>query len=63
MTSPANPDGPLPGIRSDFVLARELGMTVGELRRRMSVREFMQWCALYAVEARERAEAQARARR
>jgi hypothetical protein len=29
-------------------------MTVGELRRRMSTREFAEWVALYRVEAAER---------
>lgn len=58
---PGHPRGPLPGPRSDFHLARELGMTVADLRRRMSVREYVEWCALANVEARERAMAQARA--
>jgi hypothetical protein len=34
-------------------------MTVGELRRRMTTREYGQWIALYRIEARER-EAEAR---
>ena len=29
-------------------------MTVGELRKRMSTREYGEWMALYRVEARER---------
>jgi hypothetical protein len=31
-----------------------MGMTVAELRRRMTTREFAQWVALYRIEARER---------
>lgn len=46
-----------PDLRFEFVLARDLGMTVGELRRRMSVREFNRWAALYVLEAREREKA------
>ena len=35
----------------EFVLARELSMTVGELRGRMSMREFMEWAAFYRLES------------
>lgn len=37
----------------EFILARDLGMTVAELRRRMSTREFAEWLAFYSVENRE----------
>lgn len=37
-----------------FHLARELGMTVGELGERMSSAELVEWMALYKVEAGER---------
>jgi len=50
-----------PELRFEFVLARELHMTVGELRRRMSTREFAHWIALYRIEAREREAEQRRA--
>lgn len=39
--------------RFSFQLARELGMTVHELRRRMSVIEFVRWQAYFAQLARE----------
>lgn len=59
-----HPYGPLPGGRSDYVLARDLGgMTVAELRRRMTVREFMRWAALYMVENQEREAAALRNRK
>lgn len=38
-----------------FLLARDLGMTVGELRRRMTHGEFQAWQGLYRVEDAERA--------
>lgn len=59
-----HPHGPLPGGRSDYVLARDLGgMTVGEMRRRMTVREFMRWAVLYVVENQEREAAALRNRK
>jgi hypothetical protein len=42
------------------VLARDLGMTVAELRARMDVGEFKQWQVLYGVEAEEHEEAMKR---
>jgi hypothetical protein len=36
-----------------FRLARDLGMTVAELERRLSVREFAEWVAFYVAESRE----------
>lgn len=63
LSSPAHPEGPLPGPRADHTLARDLGgMTVHDLRRRMSVREFVDWACLYHVENEER-EAAARRNR
>jgi hypothetical protein len=48
-----------------FSLARELGMTVGELERRMDSRELTEWMALRLIENGEaeqhELEAQARA--
>lgn len=43
----------------EFHLARELKMTVGEMRARMSSREYGEWIALYRLEA-ERARTQRR---
>ena len=39
-----------------FTLARELGMTVAELGRRMDSRELSEWMAVYGLEADEQAE-------
>ena len=51
----------------DFRLARELGMTVAEMRRRMTMREWVRWRAYFLLENQEaelrRAEAEARAGR
>ena len=41
-----------------FHLARELGMTVGELGDRMSSTELVEWMALYKIEAGEREHSQ-----
>lgn len=46
-----------------FNLARELGMTVGELGERMSSREFTEWIALYKIEASERDHQRQRAKK
>lgn len=46
-----------------FRLARDLRMSVGELRRRMSSAEFSEWVAFYSYEAKMRAEAEREARR
>ena len=52
-----------------FRLARDLGMTVAELERRISYREWQEWAAFYEAEAKARemaekkAEAKARLRR
>ena len=43
-------------------IARDLGMTVAELGRRMSAREFYEWAAFYKWEAAEQAKAQREAR-
>ena len=37
-------------------------MTVGELRQRMSHKEYMAWAALYEIEAKEHARAMQQAR-
>lgn len=42
-----------------FRLARDLGMTVAELERRLSTAEYVEWAAFYAAEA----EAQTKAMR
>lgn len=39
------------------MLARDLGMTVGELKRRLSHEEWIHWAAFYKIEAIERDEA------
>jgi len=44
-----------------FRLARDLGMTVAELERRLSTREFAEWAAFYAAEAKETESARKRA--
>lgn len=51
-----------PGKHLEFHLARELGMTVAELRERMSHRELVEWSAFLGLEDqhRELAEKQAR---
>lgn len=52
-----------------FRLARDLGMTVGELRTTMSNKEYMQWAWFYVFEQKKRneeiaiAEAEAKKRR
>lgn len=46
-----------------FRLARDLGVTYGEMRRRMSAAEFTQWLGFYSYEAKMRAEAERDARR
>lgn len=56
-----HPRGPLPAERFDFRLARDLGMTVAQLRR-MAVSEYVAWVALAVVE-REEAAAEAARRR
>lgn len=45
-----------------FRLARELGRTVGEIERGMAPEEFLEWMALYSIEAQERDEAAMAAR-
>jgi hypothetical protein len=47
--------------RFEFFLARELGMTHGELLVRMTGHEFASWIAYYKLEADEREKAQQRA--
>jgi hypothetical protein len=41
-------------MRFRFRLARDLGMTVGELERTMTSVEFLWWTQIYAQEAEER---------
>lgn len=43
-----------PETRFYLTLARELGMTKGELLTRMSSYELTEWMALYSMEAKER---------
>ena len=38
----------------DFKLARDLGLTVGELRQKMSVLEYQQWIGFYLYEKKQR---------
>ena len=38
----------------DFKLARDLGLTVGELRHKMSVLEYHQWIGFYLYEKKQR---------
>lgn len=40
-----------PELQAEFYIARELRMTVAELRERMSNLEFVQWTRFFAVEA------------
>ncbi len=47
--SKANPD-----LVFQFRLARDLRMTVGELRTKMSSLEYSQWATFYYVEQQER---------
>lgn len=62
--SKANPD-----LVFQFRLARDLRMTVGELRTKMSSLEYSQWATFYYVEQQERdkqramAEAEAKKRK
>ena len=42
----------------EFVLARDLGMTVGELDRRMSHMEYREWQAFYIAENARRKQAE-----
>ncbi len=45
-------------MQFDFMLARDLGMTVNEMRSRMSTAEYTEWFAFYQWEAREREKAE-----
>jgi hypothetical protein len=40
-----------PEFQFEFFLAAELGMTVAEMRRRMSTSEFVQWNRYYATKS------------
>lgn len=51
-----------PERRFYFRLARDLGMTVGELLARMSSDELTEWIALYRIEHSEREQAAQRAK-
>lgn len=46
-----------------FRLARDLNMTMTELRNTLSTREFTEWVAFYSYEAKMRQEAEREARR
>lgn len=46
-----------------FRLARDLGMTVAELERRMSAAEFVEWVAYYVAENKEQESAMKKARK
>lgn len=46
-----------------FRLARDLGMTYGQLRRQMSASEFQEWLAFYSYERKMEQEAERKARR
>lgn len=48
-----------PDISFQFRLARDLGMTVAELRSTMSSYEYTQWATFYLYEQQERNKAQA----
>ena len=43
-----------PDLRFQFQLAKDLGMTVTELRSKMPLKEYNQWIALYTMENEER---------
>ena len=43
-----------PDLRFQFKLARELGMTVAELRSEMPLKEYNEWIVLYTLENEER---------
>ena len=43
-----------PDLRFQFKLARELGMTVAELRSKMPLKEYNEWIVLYTLENEER---------
>lgn len=42
-----------PDLQVQLRLARDLGMTLRQLRRRMHTREYLLWVAMYKQEARE----------
>jgi hypothetical protein len=42
-----------PELEFEFFLAAELGMTVGELRQRMSQDEFIQWSVYYGRKSQD----------
>lgn len=46
-----------------FRLARDLGLTYGQLRKQMSNREFTQWLAFYSYERKMQEEADRKAKR
>ena len=43
-----------PDLRFQFQLAKDLGMTVTELRSKMPLKEYNQWIGLYTMENEER---------
>ena len=49
-------------LRFRFELARDLGMTVGELEDRLTAKEYWFWSELYSREAAERNAAASRRR-
>lgn len=52
-----------PELAFEFRLARDLHLTVAELRRRLSVAEFTEWIAYYRHEAAEQKRAEAEAQK
>ena len=50
-----------PASRSEYVVARELGMTVARLRDEMPNTEYVAWCAFLALEAQHQELEQKRA--
>ncbi len=52
-----------PELRFEMYLARELRMTLSEMRRKMSSAEFAKWVAFYNVENQEQEKARKDAER
>lgn len=52
-----------PSFHFDFFLAEKLGMTVHELRARMSAQEWLEWSIYYGRAAQQRQLAQAKTAR
>jgi len=60
---PSDPFVENPDLRFELMLARDLGMTRAELRRRMGMAEYNDWIVFYQLEQRERERAMNKARR